>query len=221
MSPTHKHIFSPNEITKGAILKGIDACTGNSKGDFSAVRLHVEKIFNKSTPSYELDLMKTTIEFMQVFRLVDKIFQTQWKVCMDKTLQVLFEQGYRKEIETPLEHALISSSNGGQWRATYPLRPIGVITGELTVPEAQRARALRITGDADVWNYDIETGYLKVPIALEKLNESGDAVRLPRVLNMDKLTVLLKKGVSLEDAFVQSELPVKRSANYPVYGLEN
>ena len=89
------------------------------------------------------------------------------------------------------------------------------------MPEAQRARALRITGDADVWNYDIETGYLKVPIALEKLNESGDAVRLPRVLNMDKLTVLLKKGVSLEDAFVQSELPVKRSANYPVYGLEN
>jgi len=148
--------------------------------------LYVESCYDPNTPSHNISRIgaMTSIMNLHTYFPDRNAFFKKAEPLIERVMEHLADLGYREDISTYQEHKLVGST---QWReySKNPHKPIGVMKGDLTVEEANRARGLERFQGALRYYFGIEEDIDKflVNISLEPLDADGNTVRDPRVLD--------------------------------------
>lgn len=145
----------------------------------------VEELFDPQTPSFKFRIIDVRRVLEKAEEKIPPASESDWKAMSENIIAILIDTGYRLDVKTPLEHALVGSSSGEEYLSTFPLRPIGIVEDKFTIAEAIVARRLDTLFYPLGIVYGIKAAFVNA--SLEPLNEIGDALRLPRIVNMKKL----------------------------------
>lgn len=142
---------------------------------------YVEKCLNLNTPSHEISIIELVAETYRLIRSIEEKNKDKFESLVEKVENILIERGYRTDTNTYQEHQLMGST---VWKgyAEEPHKPIGVIKGDLTLEEAVKARELERMQGA-LGHYFCRDGF--VTISLETLNEQGNTIRDPQLLDIN------------------------------------
>ena len=155
----------------------------NQEG-FSKLIDYINKCFSPDTPSHEIGTSRLGLEFQSCRDYVRPEDKESYISLDMQAINFLREMGYRtsSEILTPQEHNLFGSDVP---KNNEPYKPFGLITGELTLEEAIKARELTKTSFAftpkyyHIKNHDEDF----VTISLESLDKDGNTIRDPQPLD--------------------------------------
>jgi len=139
---------------------------------------YVAKCLDSDTPTYNVSPLGLQNAF-SLYRSVPEEHQQRFEEIIDEVGKKMHQRGYREDYQTWQEHTLIGST---VWREyeKEPHKPIGVIKGDLSVAEAQKARELARRQNAFGNYFGLDD---MVSISLESLDENGNTIRDPRVLD--------------------------------------
>ena len=154
--------------------------SGYRLGDIPRALTYVSKIFNPDTPTHELSRIKTVTQVMKFYHSLPPTEQQKLDSIQEQLLAILHERGYRDNILTYQEHQLIGSTVWIGYSGN-PFKPIGLVEGELTIPEANTARLLEKCTAAEGEFFDIPQETVR--ISLEQLDPEGNIIRNPRLLD--------------------------------------
>lgn len=151
--------------------------------EFAGFRSYLEKTFSSDTPSHERGIMDLNIKFICRFRSINPIDADIYDSLRKEAIAILEGMGYRTDILTSQEGALLGSSNQD---SKNPYKPIGLLDGRYSLEEVIRARELaKISG---TFGYFFEEP--KSPdtlkgfnITLEPLDANGNTIRDPKPLD--------------------------------------
>jgi len=186
--------------TQKSIMFQFNSCAGNGNlpREIQAAKRMVEAMFDPQTPSFKLRIADVRNVLRDAEEKLPPASVPDWDAMSSTIFVILTDAGYRLNVKTPFEHALVGSSSGEEYLSSVPFRPIGVIKNELSIAEAAAARKL------DTLFYPLGVFYginaASANASLEPLNENGDAVRLPRIVDIKKLTSALVNN-PVETAF--------------------
>ena len=143
---------------------------------------YIANCLNPDAPSHLISrggLLTTTLA---LWREIDPNDSQRYEELGKQVDKILEERGYRDNIYTWQEHKIIGSTVWIKY-SEEPHKPIGIIMGEFTVEEANRARQLAKRQSAFGQYFGLDD---LIKVSLEPLDENGNTVRDPRVLD-DKL----------------------------------
>lgn len=211
-------------ITKRIARAELSRIAGNSaKPDaFRQVEALIDRIFDPRTPTNKIELEASR----KIFRFspdstempVQQDDKEAYGVLQNAIITLLKDRGYRPkgDICTYQEHRLVGSTGQVDEFERTPYTPLGILTGEVTLQEVIRARALMIHTQAMDAMYGLEVEEIFVPVTLEPLNERGETKRDPRVLDSARLEAAIRVGTAdaIESCIIQAEkipdFPYKR-----------
>ena len=139
---------------------------------------YVAKCLEPNTPTYEVSPLSLENAFV-LYRSVPEEHRQRFEEIIDEVGKRMHERGYREDYHTWQEHTLMGSTVWIEY-GKEPHKPIGVIKGDLSVAEAQKARELARRQSAFGRYFGLDD---MVSISLEPLDETGNTVRDPRVLD--------------------------------------
>jgi len=133
---------------------------------------------------------------------------------LDSFVAILEARGYREgpDIRSFQEHRLMGSTLTVKY-AEQPYKPIGILDGKLNLKEVQRARELVVMQSAHGIYYGLEPSRI-VKISLEPLDDDGNAIRDPRLLDIAKLDAALAT-LPFVQALDAATIIAQRSADFP------
>jgi hypothetical protein len=171
-------------------LNTLERIFDNNAGDMQIMHAldFFRRLENPETPTHSISLSRFYISKAHLFRRVNGS-RTLVEDVMERYESILYEIGYRQNINTAQEHALIGSS---EWKdyLDEPYTPIGLIKGSLTLEEVSKARGL-LKGHSAIQDYfevspeDLVCDNFSIMIKLEDINEEGRTVRDPRICGLD------------------------------------
>ncbi len=147
---------------------------------------YVVKCFDPNTPSHEILLGEVyrITHRGELSHLIKREDQNRYEKLVEQVEQILIQRGYRYAdyYLTSQEHRILDSS-APHVCEDEPYKSVGVTNGKLTVKEAKRARELaRYTTASKRWFCMQKDGQL-VKVSLEPLDENGNTIRDPQVLD--------------------------------------
>ena len=140
---------------------------------------YVEMCLDPDTPSHQLGILELNNGFF-LYRSVPEEHRDRFEAIIGEVESRLRERGYRTNINTWQEHTLLGSTVSREYEKE-PHKPIGIIEGELSIEEAQRAREL--AGRYRAFGNYFWLDRSLVSISLEPLDSDGNTVRDPCVLD--------------------------------------
>ena len=157
------------------------------------------------TPSYEISLDAVQVDLLNCFRTLDPSKVQLLQDTIRLLEQTLSERGYRKDIHTHQEHVLVGSSGSGTTdKATnFPYTPCGILTGKLSIEEANFARGLESIMYGVLGSYfGLKEDSDFVAVTLEPLDVRGATIRDPRMVN-EKLEVSVNRRLTADAPYVR------------------
>jgi hypothetical protein len=140
---------------------------------------YVSSIFDPSTPTEKLSFGDLWVMGAKLVNSVPQEYKQKLDDTIDQLVSVLKDRGYRTNTYTYQEHELMGSTTWIGYSKT-PYRPIGITMGELTIPEANKARALEKCISAVAKHFCLSQDPM---VSLEPLDEEGNIIRNPQVLD--------------------------------------
>jgi hypothetical protein len=135
-----------------------------------------------NTPSHKISPIGLEAVLSFSWPLIPEDKQGAYEALLNQAQQVLRDRGYRSDIFTFQERCLLDLQPGGE-RAKDPYKPLGVSDGKLSVEETKRARELAKCGSAQGRYFVLDPEEVGVRISLEPLDEDGNTVRDPQLLD--------------------------------------
>ncbi len=155
-----------------------------------------ERYLSENTPTNDLSIMEATVD---PYNLLPYLKDGESGLPLIRQLaegltSLLYERGYRGSIKTHQEHRLIGSSGSGTNtnENEFPYTVVGILTNQISVEEARKARELEwIKGGAvgTHWGIDGIHNFL-----LPEIDDKGVTVKDP-VLVDSKGNILAEKLV--------------------------
>ncbi len=166
--------------------------------------VYIESCFNPSTPSHDISLHGLYRAGFTALREIPEGQQREeFERIIYKTEGALLERGYRENLQTWVEHKLCGSTVFQGYQEN-PHTPIGILEGDLTVDEANRARALDKCQSAMDNFFGREKGLAGLlVVTLEPLDAEGVTVRDPRIVDRETL--------ELVETVYSSDFPYRRA----------
>src|SRR3989344_324979 len=180
----HPILSQYKAILSNAIMRGANPTDAKASFEFVAACL------DPNTPSHLLSLHQIARETFKYFHQVEPQDQARLEEIADQVDRVLRERGYREDILTYQEHTLLGSTVWIKY-AEQPHTPIGIVTGKLSVDEANKARQLSKIHSA--FGHFFGASENLVPISLELLDANGITMRDPQLLNKNLEYVTAKQ----------------------------
>ena len=147
---------------------------------------YVVKCFDPDTPSHEIFLGKVyrITHRGGLSHLIKREDQNRYEKLVEQVEQILIQRGYRYTdyYLTSQEHRILDPS-APHVCEDEPYKPVGITKGELTVEEAKRARELARYSTALEHYFCMEKDGRVVKFSLEPLDENGNTIRDPQVLD--------------------------------------
>ena len=181
----HPILSQYKAILSNAIMRGANPTDAKASFEFVAACL------DPNTPSHLLSLHQIARETFKYFHQVEPQDQARLEEIADQVDRVLRERGYREDILTYQEHTLLGSTVWIKY-AEQPHTPIGIVTGKLSVDEANKARQLSKIHSA--FGHFFGASENLVPISLELLDANGITMRDPQLLNKNLEYVTAKQS---------------------------
>jgi hypothetical protein len=192
---------------------------GKDRKAFEKMGLLVEKLSSPITPSYKI---RRGEAIEAVFKMGGVGSQmNEWLLLAEEIDQILHSLGYRDgyDIRTLQEHKLVGSTcagtvDDGSARVRYT--PVGVLSGKLTLEEADNARRLSAIIDNFPYFVFYSAGADKVgPISLECLDGKGMTNADPRPLDMMVFETAFKGGNGMADVFELARMEMGKQDIFP------
>ncbi|MFH1399268.1 MAG: hypothetical protein ABIG95_04100 [Candidatus Woesearchaeota archaeon] len=160
------------------ILFGIEDARAQEALDY------VSKCFDPATPSYEISTMGLTSVVLSLLPTLPPEKHKQLFALQQECLQYLHNLGYRENIYTQQERLLLEKLPLGPYDA-HPYTPRGIVNDEMTIEEAVKARQLARRFFVTNPGFFLNSSASGVWVNLEKLDEEGNTVRDPRLVDLD------------------------------------
>ena len=202
----------------------------HSNEPFHIAKKQIADFLNAETPMFKLPCTMEHGFGVQMFRLAAFLpseKQGDWIGMCDAMGRTLHEIGFRSSSSaTAQEHKLLGST---VWSGYFsqPYKPIGIICKEmdknehesgmagLEMPEAAQARELDIFSKAAPEYYRRSENSNHLPVFYEPLDEFGNTIRDPRLIDTSRLDAFLKR-YPLEEAIERCLVrDAKKSKDYP------
>lgn len=158
------------------------------------VRTALESYYDPQTPSHELSLrsLRNARQMLSHTLREHESLYAQIRPLLYSARRHLFAVGYRDNIWTQQEHRLLGLK---MVPVHSPYVPLGVALGLLTVPDAQRARALEHFTYALPAHYGLAADADVVHVSLEPLDRYGLTVADPQLLDEQLQPVYSQRSV--------------------------
>ena len=140
---------------------------------------YIANCLDPDAPSHTISKMELLSRTLALWHNLDPNDRQRYEELGDQVDKILEERGYRENIHTYQEHQIIGSTEWIKY-AEEPYKPIGIIKGELTVNETNKARQLAKRQSAFGSYFNLDD---LVQVSLEPLDENGNTIRDPIVLN--------------------------------------
>ncbi len=182
---------------------------------FEEVKKCVERIFEPKVLTFEIGREEAIYLYRQ-FRSITAPKKEEWNALTEEILAFLHLLGYRDEIRSHQEYTLMGATRASGFKLT-PYAPLSLANGKITLEEAKVARTLLVISHSFPIFYNLpKDGMKELTVTLEPLDPNGNAEKDPRVLDIAKLTSLLKDGVDVREAIEECVVPnLVKSADYP------
>ncbi len=183
--------------------------------NFKEAKKIVERLMDESTPAYHFS-NTTSWAMFNLNTLLSREKMDLINALATATDEVLKARGFRDDIQTWQEHALLGSTVWIGYKEK-PYLPIGIFKGEVSIEEVKYARELELCFASHRHYYGVEDENLAVvKIVNEALDSAGNTIRDPRPVIKPKFGKLLESGMDFEKAVEFATLIHKKSSDYPL-----
>ncbi len=207
----NRKVILLNGQQKKELVAKFDAYTAGVPNQkyFEQVKLLVENVCSDETASYKLSL-GVWRDFFSVRHDVDD--KKGWVDIGHGIDKQLFLLGYRESIATFQEEMLGGGSGPQKGENLYI--PRGILDGKLSVEEAKIAREIKIIIGTIMGEY-FGRKHEQAIYTLEPLNDKGETVRHPRLVDYPRLEQLFGEGLPIEKLLENCTIPFVMEKEFP------